>query len=204
MKMQRSITGMTTLCLAVALLAGCSSSPRATFYTLNAAATVEAPAPAPAIDSVAIGPITLPDLLDRPQLVVRTTANRVDILETHRWAESPKSGIPRIIAADLGILLKPARVSTYPQNAGLDADYRVLLDIQRFEMTSGEGVGLEALWSVRRSDGGVPKTGRTVVSEPVGAAGYDQVVAAQSRALAAVSRDLAQALREVARAAQSQ
>jgi len=190
------------LCLAVALLASCSSSPRVTFYTLNVAATNEAPAPA--LDSVAIGPITLSDLLDRPQLVVRTSANRVDILETHRWAESPKSEIPRIIAADLGILLTPARVSTYPQNAGLEANYRVLLDIQRFEMTAGEGVGLEALWSVRRSDGGVPKTGRTVISEPVGAAGYDALVAAQSRALAAVSRDLAQALREVARAAQSQ
>lgn len=203
MKMHRALTGMTTLCLAVALLAGCSSSPRVIFYTLNIAATNEAPA-APPLNSVAIGPITLPDLLDRPQLVVRTAANRVDILETHRWAESLKSEIPRIIAADLGILLKPARVSTYPQNAGQEAEYRVLLDIQRFEMTAGEGVGLEALWSVRRSDGGAPKTGRTVVSEPVSASGYDALVAAQSRTLAAVSRDLAQALREVARAAQSQ
>jgi uncharacterized lipoprotein YmbA len=202
MKMHYSITGMTTLCLAVALLAGCSSSPRVTFYTLNVAATNEAPAPP--LNSVAIGPVTIPDLLDRQQLVVRTAANRVDILESHRWAESLKSGVPRIIAADLGILLKPARVSAYPQNAGLEADYRVLLDIQRFEMTVGEGVGLEAIWSVRRSDGSVQKTGRTLVSEPASAAGYDALVAAQSRALAAVSRDLARALREAAPAAQSQ
>lgn len=202
MKMHCFITGMTTtLCLAVALLAGCSSSPKATFYTLNVAATNGTSAPP--LNSVAIGPITLPDLLDRPQLVVRTSANRVDILESHRWAESPKSEIPRIIAANLGILLKPARVSTYPQNAGLEADYRVLLDIQRFEMSVGEGVGLEVLWSVRRNDGGVPKAGRTVVSEPANTAGYDALVAAQSRALAAVSRDLAQALREVARSGQS-
>jgi len=202
MSMQRPITGMTILCLAVALLAGCSSSPKVAFYTLNVTVTDEAPAPP--LTSVAIGPVTLPDLLDRPHLVVRTAANRVEILESHRWAESLKSEIPRIIAADLGILLKPARVSTYPQNAGLEADYRVLLDIQRFEMTAGEGVGLEALWSVRRSDGGVPKTGRTVLNEPVGATGYDALVAAQSRALAAVSRDLARALREITRAAQSQ
>ena len=202
MKMRCSITGIITLCLAVALLAGCSSSPRVTFYTLNVAATNEAPAPT--LNSVAIGPITLPELLDRPQLVVRRSANRVEILENHRWAESPKSEIPRILAADLGILLKPARVSTYPQNAGLEADYRVLLDIQRFEMSAGEGAGLEVLWSVRSSEGGLARTGRTQVSEPVDAAGYDALVAAQSRALAAVSRDLAQALRELAPAAQSQ
>ena len=63
MKIFCSITGMTTLCLAVALLVGCSSSPRVTFYTLNVAATNGAPAPL--LNSVAIGPITLPDLLDR-------------------------------------------------------------------------------------------------------------------------------------------
>lgn len=79
-----------------------------------------------------------------------------------------------------------------------------MLDFQRFEMTAGAGAGLEALWSVRRSNGVVSKSGRTVVSEPVGAPGYDALVAAQSLALAAVIHNLAQALREVARAAQSQ
>jgi len=197
MMTRRSIPGLTTLCLALLLLFGCSS-PRVTFYTLNASATTEATAPSPPVDSVAIGPVTLPDRLDRPQLVVRTSANRVDILETHRWAESLKSEIPRIIAADLDVLLKPARVSVYPQNAGLDASYRILVDIQRFEMTAGEGVALDALWSVRRSNGGAVESGRSVVSEPAGAAGYDALVAAQSRALASVSRDLAHALRSMA------
>ena len=70
------------------------------------------------------------------------------------------------------------------------------VDIQRFEMTPGEAATVEALWSVRRVGGDAPrKTGRTVVSEPAGVAGYEALVAAQSRALVAVSRDLAQALR---------
>jgi len=197
MMMPRLLTPLAACCLAVAILAGCSS-PRVAYYTLNATATPDAPALV--LGPVAIGPVTLPDALDRPQLVVRTGANRVEILETHRWAESLKSEIPRIIALDLAVLLKPARVSAYPQNAGLDADYRVLVDIQRIEMTAGEGVTLEALWSVRRTGGGSPKTGRTLVSEAVGAAGYDALVAAQSRALVAVSRDLAQSLRELAAA----
>jgi hypothetical protein len=69
-------------------------------------------------------------------------------------------------------------------------------------MTAGEGVALEALWTVRRAGWGAPKTGRTVVSESAGSAGYEALVAAQSRALAAVSRDLAQALRSQAASAQ--
>ena len=197
MMMSRSISRLMALCVAAALLVGCSRSPRVTFYTLNAVATPEVSALSAVPVSVSIGPVALPDLLDRPQLVVRTSANRVDILESHRWAETLKSEIPRIIAADLDVLLTPAWVSAYPQNAGLDAGYRIMIDIQRFEMTAGEGVALDALWSVRRIDGGAVKTGRSQVSEPAGAAGYDALVAAQSRALAIVSRDLALALREL-------
>jgi uncharacterized lipoprotein YmbA len=185
---------MITFCVALFLLAGCSRSPRVTFYTLNSVAPTEKVAPA--LLSVAVGSVTLPGLVDQPQLVVRTGINQVDILEIHRWAEPLRGEVPRIIAANLTLLLPQSLVSTYPQNAGLDADYRVNVDIQRFELSATEGASLDALWSVRRVGGDSPKkTGRTVVSEPAGAAGYDALVAAQSRALAAVSRDIAQALR---------
>lgn len=198
MTIRRSLNCLAVICLATTLLAGCSGSPRVTFYTLNADATPETAAPAFA--PVVIGPVTLPALVDQPQLVVRTAANRVVILEVHRWAEPLKSEIPRIIAANLTLLLNQARVAVYPQNAGQDADYRILLDIQRFEMTAGKGVAIDALWSIRRVAGGAPTTGRSVVSEPAGTGGYDALVAAQSRALAGVSRDLAQALRAMAAA----
>ena len=64
--------------LGATALAGCGSSPKTNFYTLSAAA---APAPAgPRISySVAIAAITLPDGIDRPQLVVRTGANQVSV-----------------------------------------------------------------------------------------------------------------------------
>ncbi len=191
----RFSTAMTILCLTAALPSGCSRSPRVTFYTLSAAATPDTASPAAV--SVVVGPVTIPSLVDQPQLVVRTSPNQVDILEIHRWAEPLKSGITRIIAEDLAVLLPQARISSYPQNAGLDADYRVQVDIQRLEMTAGKGVNLDSLWSVRRSGENGRKIGRSVISEPVSAGGYDALVAAQSRALAALSRDLAQALRAV-------
>jgi uncharacterized protein len=182
------------ICLAVAL-AGCSRSPRVTFYTLEPGARFETAAAATAAPSVAVGPVTLPEVVDRPQLVVRVAANRVDILETHRWAEPLKSEISRLIAENLGRLLGSSRVSSYLQHAGADADYRVLVDIQRFESSPGEAVTVEAVWSLRRAAGGAPKTGRSLVREPVGAEGYEPLVAAYGRALLAVSRDLAAAIR---------
>lgn len=183
-----------TLCLAV-VTASCSRSPRVTFYTLEPAAQIGTPAPTAADPAVAVGPVTLPEVVDRPQLVVRVAANRVEILESHRWGEPLRSGIPRLIAENLRRLLRSDRVSSYHQHAGVDADYRVLVDIQRFESSPGEGVTIEAAWSLRRTAGGASKSGRSLVREPVDAVGYDPLVAAYGRALLAVSRDLAEAIR---------
>ena len=186
--------GMLIVCLVVATT-GCSRSPRVTFYTLESGVRAETAAAATAVPVVAVGPITLPEVVDRPQLVVRVAANRVDILETHRWAEPLKSEIPRLIAESLGRLLGSNRVSSYLQNAGSDADYRVLVDIQRFESSPGESVTVEAVWSLRHAGSGAPKTGRSLVHEPVGAEGYDPLVAAFGRALHVVSADMARAIR---------
>ena len=185
---------MPAVCLAITL-AGCSRSPRVSFYTLEPGTQVESAPAISAVPAVAVGPVTLPEVVDRPQLVVRVAANRVDILETQRWAEPLKSEIPRLIAENLGRLLGSNRVSSYLQHAGSNAEYRVLVDIQRFESLPGEAVTVEAIWSLRHATGGAPKTGRSLVREPVGAEGYDPLVAAYGRALLAVSRDLARAIR---------
>ena len=196
MSYRRAISALMALCLTLALLAGCSRSPRVVFYTLSSVPPAAGGPPAPI--SVAVGPVSLPALVDQPQLVVRSGPNRVEVLESSRWAEPLRSGIPRIMTADLTLLLPQSRVSAYPQNAGHEADYRVQVDIQRFEMTAGEGVELELLWTVRRAGEGIPRSGRSVVSEPAGAGGYDLLVAAQSRALAVACRDLERALRALA------
>jgi len=195
MMIRRMVAGVMTL-FWLAAASGCGRSPSATFYTLTAMAP-EAASPVAARHSVSVGPITLPDLVDRQQLVIRVAADRVDILETHRWAEPLKSEIPRLLAENLARLLRPAWVSAYEQSASRDAEYRVLVDIQHFESVPGEGVTIEALWSVHQNSiGNVPRKGRSLVHEPSAATGYDALIAAHSRALAAISGDIAQALRE--------
>jgi len=192
--MRRSVVVILTVCLALAT-AGCSRSPRVTFYTLQSAAEPVSAAATVVVTTVSIGPVTLPEVVDRPQFVVRNAANRVDILEMHRWAEPLKSEIPRLIAENLNSLLGSSRASSYLQHSGVDADYRILVDIQRFESSPGEAVTVDAVWSLRRAVGGELKTGRTLVREPVGTGGYDPLVAAYGRALFAVSSDLARAIR---------
>ena len=75
----------------------------------------------PARRSIAVTSVAVPDLVDRPQIVVRMGPNQVGIGEQARWAEPLKSAIARVVAANLATALN-GRVA--PQRAG-DADYRV-------------------------------------------------------------------------------
>lgn len=171
------------------LASGCSRSPRVNFYTLTATAPASAPGAARLEKSIAVGAVTLPEFVDRPQFVLVDGNNRVEILETYRWAESLKNAIPRVLADDLSRQLGTDRVSAYPQQAGSDADYQLTVDFQRFESTA-EGVSLDALWTVRTADNQTI-TGRSRVRE-ARTDSIDTLAPAFSRALAAVSADIAQ------------
>jgi uncharacterized lipoprotein YmbA len=182
-------------CLGAAALAGCGSAPVERFYTLSSAAVPE-PGTAPARYTVGIGPVTVPESVDRPQLVVRSGDNRMTILEHHRWVAPLKSEVPRVLAASLARELPEARIAAYPEHAALNADVRVSVDLRRFEASVGGEVVVESLWSVRRADGSATREGRTASHEPAGVS-YEDIAAAYGRALNAVSRDIAAAVRSL-------
>ena len=177
-----------------AALSGCARSPQVTFYTLAPLAENSAVGTPPPF-SVAVAPVTLPELVDRPQLVFNTASYRVQILETHRWAEPLKSAIPRMLADNLSRLLGSERVASYPQSAFSNADFRVMVDILRFESTA-DTVLLEGLCTIRRDEAGAEKNRRFRVKDTIRGEGNGERVAAYSRALATLSREIAAFLRE--------
>ncbi|MGE0473642.1 MAG: membrane integrity-associated transporter subunit PqiC [Nitrospirales bacterium] len=181
------------------LLSGCAGSPPVHYYTLSVEA--ETGLPSSVTDrttlTLAVDPISLPDVVDRPQIVLQSGSNQVTLVDDHRWAESLKSEIPRIIAGNLSQLLLTKMVWAYPQHVKGPVDYRVFIDIQRFESTHGSSVAIDALWTIQRSseDGADPKTGRSTVQQPITGQGYEAIAAAHSRALADISREIAEAIR---------
>jgi uncharacterized lipoprotein YmbA len=175
------------------LLAACGSSPKSYFYTLTAEAGEAAPAAgSPAI---AVGPVSVPEMVDQPQIVARVDANQVEVEEYRRWASPLRSEIARVIAANLARELGTVRVWSYAQASLPNPDFQVLIDVQRFDSVLGEAVAIEALWTIRPAAGGAPRTGRSSVREPAPGASFDALAAAHSRALARVSRDIATAIR---------
>jgi len=169
------------------ILLGCSTPPRERFYTLDAP---EPPVAAPDAASLAVWPVSVPEMVDRPQFVVRTTANEVMIAEQARWAEPLKGAIARVVAANLA-----ANLGMRLASARNDADYRVTLDVLRFDSGPEKAVLIDAAWTVIGPKG-VRRTGRSVVREKTASKYYDALAAAHSVALAAMSREIAAAIRE--------
>ncbi|MGZ8267752.1 MAG: PqiC family protein, partial [Burkholderiales bacterium] len=85
----------------ISLFSACGSPPKEHFYTLTDSAGSE-PGALPILDySVAVGPVFVPDAVDRPQFVLRMPGSEVRIAEQVRWAEPLKEGIARAVAATL-------------------------------------------------------------------------------------------------------
>lgn len=197
--MSRKLVESASMLLTLFAMAGCGSSPKETYYTLSSAASMNGSAPADGAStySVAVGPITLPEVVDRPQLVLRVGPNEVTFVELHRWAGPLRSEIPRIIADNLAGYLNIKQVAAYPQSAGDNADVRVLVNVQRFDSTLSESVTIDALWTIKRPSDGVTRTGRTTARESIGGGNYDALVAAHSRALSTISREIAEGIRSL-------
>jgi len=174
-----------------AVATGCGGSAPSRFYTLESTASPEG-TPA-ASYAVTVGPISIPASVDRPQFVVQAAPNRIEVDEFNRWASPLDDNIARVVAGNLSVLLGTPRVAKSPL-ANFDPNYRVAIDVQRFESVAGKSVLVEAVWTVRASVGGETRSGRTVANEPVQGEGFEALAAAHSRALAQVSRDIAAAI----------
>ena len=182
--------------LLAAGLSGCgtTSAPPPRYYTLSAP-PVEAAEPPAASLFAYVGPVTVPDAVDRPQMVLRATANQVELSEGHRWAEPLKGEIPRVIADNLMRELKTQRISGSRVAAGIPADYRIAIDVQRFDSSRESGASVDALWIIRKGNGDAHRTGRTEAREPAAGGEPADLAAAHSRALARIARDIAAAIR---------
>lgn len=187
---------MLALFLALAFAwAGCAS-PRSNFYSLGSAAKSAAAA---ADYSVAVGPVTVPAEVDRPQMVVRVGPNEVAVEEFHRWASPLPDAIARAVAGNLSAALGTPYVSVYPEPTSAGARYRVVIDVMAFDSAPGESASLDAVWAVRSARDGTSRAGRTLAREAPREKGYPALAAAHSRALGKMSSDIAEAIRALAR-----
>jgi uncharacterized lipoprotein YmbA len=175
-------TGMVGVCCI-------GSSPPSRYYTLSTLPRPEAAAGA-STGTVRVAPVSLPESLERPQMVRRTGANTVEVLEFERWIEPLDVLLRNTLVADLASLL-PATDVVGASAPGVE-DRTVVVNIQALEATTAGEVRLEAVWFVLAKGADAPeRTRQTSVREEARSGQPAEVAAATSRAVERLSRDIA-------------
>jgi len=141
----------------------------------------------------ALGPVTLPAYLDRPDIVTRAGANQMRLGDFSQWAEPLEPLLTRIMAEDFYALTGAKDVIPIPQRGDLPLDRVVEVDFARFDADEAGAVKLDARWRVYRGDNEtLVASGRSQVAEQGAAVpDYDAIVAAMSRAVGQLSAEIA-------------
>jgi uncharacterized lipoprotein YmbA len=194
--------GLFELCLLALALSGCvGTSQPARFYTLS---PLKGPEPAARTTPkgpgavLAVGPLSIPDYLDRPEIVTSTGRNEMRVNDFQRWAGTLESNLSRTIVENLTALLPAERYSVIRSAAAAQTrvpiTYRVMVDVRRFDASPGGTVVLDADWSVYGMDKEIPLIRKSSISEKVNGAEFADVVAAMSRTIEVLSREIASAV----------
>jgi len=131
-------------CMLALSLAGCGSSPPSTFYRLTPASTAVGSGQQP---SLGVGPVTIPEYLDRTPLVYSGGDNRLQIAGNELWAEPLADGITRVIGLNLARLLGTQNLAYFPWDTRQAPEYGIRLNILDLDATDGEA-RLTADWVV--------------------------------------------------------
>jgi uncharacterized lipoprotein YmbA len=198
----RAVTAPSVFVLSVVCLlfvVGCSARGAVrTEYVLSSVA-VSGPVAGTAVNPIiSVGPVELPEYLDRPQIVTREAAGRLRASESHVWAEGLEAGLVRVIVDNLAHWVPSTRVRAFLSPLAPSADYRVEVRVSAFEVdASREHVALDAYWTLVNAEDGRAIASRNIrVQEPVQGGAYDDIVTAYDAAVGKLSRDIADALRE--------
>ena len=145
--------------------------------------------------SLGVGPVELPQYVNRPEMVTGHNAPVLQSAALVQWAEPLRDGFTRVLAENLSLLLATERVTIFPWQSVTPA-YQVVVNVIQFLGQPGGEVSLVALWSLLGKPGQEALVSKkSSFREPTGGQDYEALAAAMSRTVAALSRDIAAAIR---------
>lgn len=192
----RTLSALYLTAVMLFALTGCAATPPSRFYVLGPVASDPTVIPAASAPAIGVGPVNLPDYLDRPQIVVRSGAYELRYDETHRWAENLQDNVSSVLAENLARLVPTDQVARFPWGRATAVDFQVVANISRFDAEANGTVVLSVRWKLYRGENrkriSTEKT--SVFKETFQGDNYPEIVAAQSRALDAFSHEVAAAI----------
>lgn len=171
-------------------IAGCSSAPREQFYTFGAPSLANGEAGSPLL---VVAQVSLPEAVDRPQIVIREAQNQVSLLEQQRWASSLQNQLTQALAGYLQAALPQWQLALRQQHANREAKWTLWLDVHNFELSTKQGTRLEVSWSLRSSDGKQQHKAQASIQQACVSCDTAALVAAQEKAIAQLAKEISTA-----------
>jgi uncharacterized lipoprotein YmbA len=172
------------------------------FYLLTPTADTAAPATGSTQSTngnftIGLGPINLPKYLDRPEIVTRAAANRLELSKEDRWGESIQNGFTRAMERDLAAQAGAAIV-VFPWYSTVHIDMQVQIDIYRFETDAQGTATLSGKWTILDSTGkNILYTVESNLTQPSKPGDHTEAAAALSRTIGDLSAQVANMLQQL-------
>ena len=192
------------LLLAGSFLCGCLSTttPATRFYVLNP--LDPGVSPISEIDrkgplSVEVASLHLPQYLEKPQIVTRSSKNRLELAEYHQWGGNLRKNMMRVLGQNLSRLLATPHIAIYPHRPTISPDFRVDLEVMHFERDADGQVRLSAQWRLSSGKDRKPLTTRiTDLASPIvqKGGGFEHTVSAMSELFGELSQIIGSAILE--------
>ncbi len=141
--------------LAGSFLSGCiaTNTPTTRFYVLNpldSGVSIASDTDQKDSLSVEVASLRLPQYLERPQIVTRSSRNQLELAESHQWGGNLRKNMMRVLAKNFSQLLGTTHIAISPHLPPTPSDFRVELEVMHFERDSDGKVRLSAQWRLSR------------------------------------------------------
>ena len=185
--------------VAGSMVCGCSlTSPRpdlTKYYVLTAVAAPATPPITSRLPVIGLGPVTLPGYLDHNEIVTRAGPNQLDLSNDDRWAEPVDQNFKNVLARDLGEFIGTDQIVQFPWYGGAKLDYKVELNVSRFDADESGMATLNAKWIIRAGGSDRVLLAReTNLTQPAGSTSTGAEVGALSQNLGGLSQAIAAAI----------
>lgn len=128
------------------VLIACGRSKEPDYYVLNPFFT--SPATKHLYLRIGIEDISIPEYLDKAQLVIFHSPHQNRLFENHLWSERLKSNIARVIKSNLNTALPGTLVEIAPWSSSFNPNKKIKIDITQFRVDIYGNSTLRAVYQI--------------------------------------------------------
>lgn len=181
----------TYLILLLLSLSGCVSNTPIQYYVLTATPSTTT---TPIKQLVTVGPVTVREYLNRPELVIFDSDTQLNEVANSEWGEPVLRNVSQVLVRNLGQRLGEQQVVARTGLLAIKPDYQVAIDINELAANRAGQVKLRATWNLLKK---ATNDGKITVSQYDGVIVDNTVQAqvdAQSALLGLLADDIAEAI----------